>query len=387
MNDSTIEKVDIMIAAAEKWLRDHDYRYMECNYVPPGMFTRSRKINLLLRTVYRLLPFNLRSRRSIDRAPFTPHATAAMLKAFGAAGDTNTTAMLTRRALKELRSPATKEFSLRQGIRVAVNLYEDSADDPSPLNTVFFGEFLLDDKAAAAIDDEVRRETVLSICRYITEELGYEDYGRKGIYFRYGHNISNIIYNASAVISSFLIRAGNRYDMPGYIELGKRGIDYIVNCQNSDGSWFYYGPPLKKAIDGFHQCYVLRALLDARKFYDGIPDECLRRGADFYRSQHHRSGRYLIPVRYDRRFNPRNTWLLQRVDGRDITEALVFYSLYEPDAERVEGLVEYMYDHIFRPASGRFAPEIFVYGRNRNDYIEFYAWYLHALWCVKRTFS
>lgn len=382
MDKSTVEKIGRMTAAAEQWLHAHRYHYMECNYVPARFFTKNRRANLLLRTFFRLCPFNLRSKKDIAASPFTPHATVAMLKAFAMTGKSDVVKELLDRSLRHLKSPATKAFSLRQGIRIAVNLYEDSGDDPTPLNTVLFGEYLLSD---TCLDRSERERILLSICDYLINELGYRDFGAEGIYFYYGHNLTDIIYNASAIISSFLIKCGCEFGRPEFTGLGRRGLEFIVRSQNPDGSWYYYGPPLKKAIDGFHQSYILRALIEAEGISGINLRECIERGTEFYKTQFAESGSYLIPQRYDKRFNPKNTWLLQQIDGRDMTEALTFFSLYEKDERRVEKLVNYMYDKLYRK-DGRFVPEIFIYGRNRNDYIEFYAWYLHALLCVRNSF-
>lgn len=384
MNSATLDRIDRMIEAAERWLEAHEYHYIECNYVPPRFFTRYRKLNMLLRTAFRLLPFNLRSKKDIARSPYTPHETVASLAACGAGGNAQAGALLTRRVLERLRSPLSRDFALRQGIRISISLYEDSGDDPTPLNTVFFGNYLLDHSTP---DEDTRREVLLSICRYLTHELGYEDHSDDGIYFFYGHHLKDVIYNASAIISSFLIRTGIACGVDEYVELGKRGITYIVKNQNPDGSWYYYGPPHRKAIDGFHQSYILKALIDVEDAaVDGLA-ECIDKGVEFYRSQFTETEKYLIPQRYDKRFNPGNTWIFQRIDGRDLSEAISFFSVYRPDEQRVEKLVNYMYDHIFSPESGRLAPEIFIYGKNRNDYIEFYAWYLHALYCARNTFA
>ncbi len=383
MNKSTSDKIDRMIAAAGQWLEAHDYHYIECNYVPPRLFTRNRRANMLLRTAYRLLPLNLRSKKDIAACPYTPHEAVASLAAAAAAGKEDTFGMLKKRALHELRSPLTRDFSLRQGIRISISLYEDSADDPTPLNTVFFGDTLL---KHGNIDDRTR-ETIISICRYLVNELGYEDYGADGVYFFYGHHLKDVIYNASAIISSFLIRAGHAFGLNEYVDLGKRGIRYIINHMNPEGSWYYYGPPHRKAIDGFHQSYILKALIDVQDAgIDGL-EECIDKATAFYDSQFTETEKYLIPQRYDRRFNPKNTWIFQRLDGRDLSEAITFYSIYRPDEQRVEKLVNYMYDRIFSPRRGTLAPEIFVYGKNRNSYIEFYAWYLQALYHAKNTFA
>ncbi len=386
MRQDIIDKVNIMATTAENWLVTHNYHFIECNYVPERLFTKNRKINLALRTFFRLCPYNIRSQKDIDKAPFAPHAAVAMLKAFSLKGDDAKCSLITNRIIERLRSPRTENFSLRQGIKIALNLYEDSADDPTPLNTVWFGEYLLENYSG---DDNTWRDaTILSICKYLVKELGYCDYHEKGIYFYYGHHMKDIIYNASAIISAFLIKCGHKYNNENLISLGHRGIEYIINCQNDDGSWFYYGPPLKKAIDGFHQAYILKALIDAAKTdYSLNIEKNIQNGIKFYRSQFRRKGGVICPQRYDKRFNPRNTWLAQKIDGRDASEAMVFFSLYEKDEAMVSDIVNFMYYKLYDRKRRRFASDIFIYGRNRNDYIEFYSWYLYALCCIKKVFD
>lgn len=384
MNEVSKHKIEELIGVAEDWLRKHDYHYVECNYVPERLFSGSRKKNMLLRTFYRLCPIAIRSKKDIANSPYTPHASVAMIKAYINAGNAELVDKLTNRVFDNLRSPKTERFSLKQGIRIAVNLYEDTADEPSPLNTLWFGETLLDNPA---IVQAQKYEILRSICDYFINDLGYIDYAEEGIYFRYGHTIKNIIYNASAIISSFLIRIGDLYQIEEYIELGKKGISFIANRQNEDGSWFYYGPPLRRAIDGFHQSYVLKALINAQRVLDLGLDECIAKGVSYYRSQFKSLGDWLVPQRYDRRFNPKNTWVAQKIDGRDMSEALEFFSIYDRDETVVSKLVNYMYDKLYDKRRKRLIPEIFVYGVNRNDYIEFYGWYLNSLYIIKNTFA
>ena len=48
-------------------------------------------------------------------------------------------------------------------------------------------------------------------------------------------------------------------------------------------------------------------------------------------------------MRYDKRYIPHNTWLFVKVDGRDISEALIFFTKYYVDKEFVEKLIKYTY--------------------------------------------
>ena len=384
LNSNTVEKIDCLISVAEKWLSEHNYQYIECNYVPVRYVSNNKFLNLVARTIFRLTPFNIRLKKDIEQSPDTPQCCVSLLKACLENSSLSDVEVNLRKRIEALKSPETENFALRQGVRIAINLYEDTADTPTPLNTVWYGEYLLDTQS---IDDEWRKERLLSICNYLIKELGWIDFGEFGIYFRYGHTIKTIIYNASAVISSFLIKVGNKYDREDLKILGVKGLDYIAQAQNDDGSWFYYGPSRQKAIDGFHQSYILKAFLDVKEFIHERYDQVISKGISFYRGQFDKKDGKIVPHRYEKRYNPRNTWILQQVDGRDVSEALMFFSEYVPDEEMIDGLVNYMWDKLYDKKRLRLAPEIFIYGRNRNEYIEFYGWYLLALRKVKNKLN
>lgn len=382
MEVSRIEaRVEEMICSLEHWFSQRDYRYIECNHVPESLFGKNPKVNMLLRTVYRLSPINFRPQASIDTCPLTPQTQVALLKAYNLSRHMRIVRYLYGR-ISELISPKTKHFALKQGIRISINLYENSPETPTPLNTVWFGQFLLD--ADEHIIPKAQKERLLqSICRYLVEELGYQDYREQGVYFYYGPTLTKVIYNASALISAFLLRVGHLYGIEEYSDLGFRGIWYIVNNQNEDGSWFYAAPPERSSIDCFHQSYVLQALHSAKEFCPKLVSDAIRRGEHYYRSMFVRKGNYIIPTRYDKRFVPRNTWLFQKLDGRDIGEALIYFSHYNYNKEMLEGLINYLYERMYLPKKGYIAPEIFIYGRNTIPYSEFQAWYLYALSVVR----
>lgn len=372
--------VDKMIESAQKWIRSHDYNYWGCNSVPDFLFTSNRKWNALIRTFFRLCPINFRKKGVF---PVTPQANVALLKAFCLSTGENADDILkVYERVLQLRSPRSKYFALKQGIKIAISLYEDSPEDPTPLNTVWFGQFLLLDQSKLIGDDE-KMQMLLSIAQYLTEELGHKDYGQNGIYYYYGHNFTKIVYNASALISSFLIRVGVKYENDYYIEMGRRGIKYIAVHQNDDGSWFYAAQPVRQTIDCFHQSYILQALIEVENYLDFSVRLNIEKGIAYYRTLFVEMGEYVIPLRYDKRYTPQNTWLFVKVDGRDVAEGIVFFSKYCPDSKMVDGLVSYLYTKLFNKKEGYFVPEIFVYGKNRIPYIEFQAWFLYALKNVK----
>lgn len=380
---TTNEKIDKMIEGVEAWLQSQNYNYIECNHVPVHLFKNNARYNVLLRTFFRLCPYNLRylKRPKSGLFPLTPQCLVAMLKAFAISNNKEVIRLLYQRTLS-LRSPKTKNFSLRQGIKIAISLYENSADDPTPLNTVWFGEFLLDEHSGV-INDTEKKELLQSIATYLIEELGYVDHNEQGIYFYYGPTLKKEVYNASAIISSFLVKVGIKYEKDLYIQLGQRGLQYICNKQNKDGSWFYAGSPERPTIDCFHQSYILQAICSVKSYLSFDTSTIIENGISFYKTLFHEKGGKIHPSRYDKRYTPYNTWLFVKVDGRDVAEALIFFTLYTSEKEMVNKLIFYTYDNFFDKKKGYMSPELFIYGRNRIPYIEFQAWFLYALQIVK----
>lgn len=360
---SIIEETDEMIAAVENWLQSQDYSFIECNYVPSRLFGKNPKFNALLRAFFRLSPYNFRNmtRPESGLYPLTPQCLVAMLKAFAISKNREVITKLYQRTLA-LRSPKSRNFALKQGIRIAINLYENSEEDPTPLNTVWFGQFLLDEQSRV-IPEQEKKELLLSIAAYLTEELGYADHKEQGVYFYYGPTLKKEVYNASAIISAFLIRLGIKYSISEYIELGQRGIRYICGKQNKDGSWFYAGKPERPTVDSFHQSYILQTVCSVKDYLPFNIAEVIAKGTEFYKTLFIEERGYLRPMRYDKRYIPHNTWLFVKVDGRDVAEALVFFTKYAPDKEMVQKLLRYTYDKFYTKKKGYMVPEIFVYGK------------------------
>lgn len=373
-----------MLSRVETWLKLQDYNYIECNHVPEYLFGQNRKVNMLLRTFFRLCPYNLRKmeRPQSGLYPVTPQSNVALLKAYAISNDKIVIEKLYKRVLS-LRSPKTKNFALKQGVKISINLYENSADDPTPLNTVWFGQFLLEEHSGVVPEIE-KKELLYSIAAYLIAELGYMDHREKGVYFYYGPTLKKEVYNASAIISAFLINLGIRYGEDAYLKLGQRGIKYICNKQNDDGSWFYAGKTERSTIDCFHQSYILQAICSVKGYLPFDASIAIDKGIAYYKTLFIEEEQFVRPLRYDKRYTPYNTWLFVKVDGRDVAEALVFFTKYVPDKVMVHKLLNYTFDKFYNKKKGYMIPEIFVYGKNRIPYIEFQAWFLYAFQIVKQ---
>lgn len=70
------------------------------------------------------------------------------------------------------------------------------------------------------------------------------------------------VFNVSLFVSELLVKVGVELKDERLLAEGWRGAKYVVRNQNSDGSWYYFGPEdgLPGTIDHYHTGFVLRSL-------------------------------------------------------------------------------------------------------------------------------
>jgi hypothetical protein len=68
------------------------------------------------------------------------------------------------------------------------------------------------------------------------------------------------VINASAYRAFLLTRAGIELSEPGYSEVARRNLNFVLASQNVDGSWYYAMDGTRDFVDHFHTCFVLKAL-------------------------------------------------------------------------------------------------------------------------------
>jgi hypothetical protein len=68
------------------------------------------------------------------------------------------------------------------------------------------------------------------------------------------------VINASAYRACLLIQAAREFGNERYLDSARRNLDFVLNAQNSDGSWDYALDQKRGFVDHFHTCFVLKAL-------------------------------------------------------------------------------------------------------------------------------
>ena len=100
------------------------------------------------------------------------------------------------------------------------------------------------------------------IAEFLLNKNGFLKMGKK-ICFYYSNLDKYLVHNVNVYTASFLIRLGYLKGLDRYFEIARKAIDFTINQQNTDGSWYYYAYPFSKyvsTIDNRHTGYTLVSL-------------------------------------------------------------------------------------------------------------------------------
>jgi hypothetical protein len=91
------------------------------------------------------------------------------------------------------------------------------------------------------------------------------------------------IINASAYRAFLLTRAGLDFSQEQYLKVAERNLNFVIESQNTDGSWYYSTDGERNFVDHFHTCFVLKALAKIEALTGGQKcTKAIERGVDYY---------------------------------------------------------------------------------------------------------
>lgn len=91
------------------------------------------------------------------------------------------------------------------------------------------------------------------------------------------------VINASAYRAFLLSKAGIELSDPGYTEVARRNLNFVLASQNENGSWYYAMDGTRDFVDHFHTCFVMKALAKIEQLTGSA--ECrsaIERGVRYY---------------------------------------------------------------------------------------------------------
>ncbi len=128
-----------------------------------------------------------------------------------------------------------------------------------------------------------------TIMRSIAEHaaLDYEDYPTSENASTCAYNPNPLepggVINASAYRAGLLTMAAADFHEERYNKIAERNVNFVLENQNPDGSWYYCTDGERGFVDHFHTCFVLKGLAKVEAITGNT--ECTRaieRGVDYY---------------------------------------------------------------------------------------------------------
>jgi hypothetical protein len=91
------------------------------------------------------------------------------------------------------------------------------------------------------------------------------------------------VINASAYRASLLAYASEDLSDEKYWAIGERNLNFVLETQRPDGSWFYSVDGARDFVDHFHTCFVLKALAKIQRTRPSEPcRQAILKGIEYY---------------------------------------------------------------------------------------------------------
>jgi hypothetical protein len=136
------------------------------------------------------------------------------------------------------------------------------------------------------IDGDTKwREVMQSIAEHAMQD--YQDYETSPTAstctYNPGPDNSSGVINASAYRAFLLTKASVDFSEDRYRKVAERNMNFVIESQNANGSWFYSMDGERDFVDHFHTCFVLKALAKIEQL-TGSPEckKAIDRGVEYY---------------------------------------------------------------------------------------------------------
>src|SRR5262249_44533582 len=91
------------------------------------------------------------------------------------------------------------------------------------------------------------------------------------------------VINANAYRAFLLMQAAMDFQEDCYRKSADRNLYFVLESQNTDGSWHYANDGKRHFVDHFHTCFVLKALAKIEALTgSGECTKAIERGIDYY---------------------------------------------------------------------------------------------------------
>ncbi len=129
------------------------------------------------------------------------------------------------------------------------------------------------------------REVMRSIAQHALED--YQDFEMSptasSCSYSPGKENTRGVINASAYRAFVLTRAAIDFSDEKYRKVAERNLNFVIESQNPNGSWYYSTDNVRDFVDHFHTCFVLKALTKIEQLTGSTQcHTAIERGVDYY---------------------------------------------------------------------------------------------------------
>jgi hypothetical protein len=127
------------------------------------------------------------------------------------------------------------------------------------------------------------KQILASIARHAAIDIKDFPVSRSASSCSYSPRAEGNVINASAYRAFLLTSASQLFDNRQYWHTAERNLNFVLEQQNADGSWFYAADGVRDFIDHYHTCFVMKALAKIERLTgDAGCGEALERGVSYY---------------------------------------------------------------------------------------------------------
>jgi hypothetical protein len=127
------------------------------------------------------------------------------------------------------------------------------------------------------------REIMASIARHAFKDIKDFPTSEKASSCSYTPFDSGGVINAAAYRAFLLTSASQVFSNASYINVAERNLNFVLDSQNPDGSWYYAVDGVRDFVDHFHTCFVMKALAKVHALTgDAAMFDALRKGVSYY---------------------------------------------------------------------------------------------------------
>ena len=197
-----------------------------------------------------------------------------------------------------------------------------------------------------------------SISKFVHDDLNDTPTSATAAAASYSPVVHDKVINASAYRAFVLFDAAQRFDLARYREKAKKNLQFVLEEQQSDGSWLYAaGTRRESFIDHFHTCFVLKNLFKINRILaDDAVRKALHEGYAYYRQN------LFWADGLPKSFSKEPRMQVTRLEMYDMAEAITLGVLLKdeiPDAYQLAGSLALQVCRQFQLPDGHFITRVY----------------------------